>query len=242
MINVPHDRASHTLSKPNTTQHARPTLSISSVDPRLPNPYTSCRPTVFLTPQDYCLCTLLSLCMCAGNLAFPRCTDLLYRRRTVCMYCAGGQGREPQTRKASVWKHAVLTVSISPIICTRAAISEIHQRPKKLSVWQPTSPPFTDAFLKTVDQVCAAGWSCQGNQKPNILRSSTKACLCLLQKGALPVMILAVLFSIYPFPSSWEKVSTMLFSIFQVRRGFRIDLAYFTLEKNLTHILSISVF
>lgn len=56
------------------------------------------------------------------------------------------------------------------------------------------------------------------------------------------MMILAVLFSIYPFPNSWEKVSTMLLSIFQVRRGFRIDLAYFTFQKNLTHILSISVF
>lgn len=75
MINVPHDRASHTLSRPNTAQRARPTLSISSVDPRLPNPYTCCRPTAFLTPQDYCLCTLLS------------CAQGTWRSRDVQLSC-----------------------------------------------------------------------------------------------------------------------------------------------------------
>lgn len=54
MIKVPHDRTSHTLGKPDTAQHTRPSLSIFSADQDSPR-CTRAIPDVFLIPQDYCV-------------------------------------------------------------------------------------------------------------------------------------------------------------------------------------------
>lgn len=172
MIKVPHDRTSHTLSKPDTAQHARPSLSILSVAQGSPG--CACAvPDVLPIPGDYCVLHTHST-----NLALLACTDFLYHT-SWCEHTVDGAGERGSDKES-------ICLKMSPLYCLHFSPHlqqgcQIRNISKTKSSWQPAPPLFTDAVLKTVSQVWAAGSSCQGNQKlnqPNIPRSSTKACLC----------------------------------------------------------------
>lgn len=207
-----------------------------------------CQPDVLLIPWDFCVCTPVS-CVHAQQTQHCRHVRISRTIRAVCVHTVDGKGERDSNKERKTKTTENICLKMSSLYCLHFSLHlqqgwHIGNISKTKSFWQPMSPLFTDAFLKTVGQVWAAGWSCQGNQKlnqPNIPSSSTKACLCLphrlwqwwswqyyLALTLFPVLGNQCLprYSAFPRPGG----------------GFRIDLAYFKLQKNLTFILTTSVF
>lgn len=124
VIKVPHDRTSHALSKPNTTQHASPSLSIFSVDQGFPR----CICAVNLMCSDplgfLCMYTCV-LCTCTANPALPTCTDFPYHTCSVCTHSGweGGEGLKQGKKNRNNRKHLSENVQslLSPFLPSFAA-------------------------------------------------------------------------------------------------------------------------